>query len=72
MSEHENTAEDEQEETYYQVSVLHTDTLTGAPDLHEEQTLAVNEEAALENVKRRSSWPEEEFYEDDDVDVNEM
>lgn len=71
-SEHgaERGEEEEKEDTHYHVSVYHTDTLTGAPDLHEEQVIACNEQEAIDLVKNRAGWPEEEFYnEEDDVEV---
>jgi len=50
----------------------YTNTLTGAPDLHEEQVSAKNEQQAIKRAKNRSGWPENEYYEDEDVEVKEL
>lgn len=68
-----NSETEQQDSTFYHISVYHTGTLTGAPDLHEEQVSASSEQQALERAKIRSGWPEEEYYdEDEDVEIKEL
>jgi len=68
----EGNEEQQKETNLYHVTVYHTGTLTGAPDLHEEQVSAKNEQQAIKRAKNRSGWPENEYYEDEDVEVKEL
>jgi len=67
-----STEQDKEEINHYHVTVEHTGTLTGAPDLHTEQVSGKNEQQAIKRAKTRPSWPENEYYENEDVDARKV
>lgn len=60
------------EQSTYNVGVEHTDTLTGAPDLTKVQVMAESEDKAVEYAKKKTEWPEERFYDEEDIGVREV